>query len=107
MAARLYDKAVHAVRYFLLRRLPPCKAMVPLMSQSLERPLTLRERVTLRLHLWVCIWCIWYLEQLRLLRKAVGARAALAADDEISPTISLSAEARDRIKHALKNQINR
>lgn len=37
MGQGLYDKAVHAVRYFLLRRLPTCKQMAPVMSESLAR----------------------------------------------------------------------
>ncbi len=108
MARRLIGRATHALRYFLLRRLPPCRQITVLMSESMERPLTLRERVTLRLHLWVCIWCVWYLEQLHVLRRAVGARAvqtAAAADDEISSAITLSTEARERIKQALRRQV--
>ena len=106
MASGLYDRAAHAVRYFLLRRLPPCKAMAPLMSESLERQLTLRERSVLKLHLWVCIWCVWYLEHLHVLRKTVGARAAREeSDDEISSAISLSTEARERIKNALRKSL--
>ncbi len=103
MADGFYDRTIHAVRYFLLRRLPPCKAMAPLMSESLERPLTLRERVKLKLHLWICIWCVWYLEHLRLLRATIGARSTQAAgEDEVSPDISLTVEASERIKEALK-----
>lgn len=100
MARGLISRATHAARYFLLRRLPACKQMTALMSESLERRLTPRERVTLRLHLWVCIWCVWYLEQLRLLRAALRERAGHAgAEDGAAPQLSL--EARERIKRAL------
>jgi hypothetical protein len=100
MALKLYDKLAHALRWFLLRRLPTCKEMVVVMSESLERPLTMRERVLLRLHLWVCMWCVWYLEQLRLLRESLRMQMAQGIIDKPS-AISLSAEARDRIKRAL------
>ncbi|HYE13022.1 MAG TPA: hypothetical protein VD968_01120 [Pyrinomonadaceae bacterium] len=100
MAQSLYSKATHALRWFLLRRLPACKEMVRVMSESMERPLTPRERVMLKLHLWVCAWCVWYLEQLRLLRESLRARAA-RAEAEGPPGVSLSAEARERIKSAL------
>jgi hypothetical protein len=106
MAIRLYDKAIRAVRYFLLRKLPPCNAMVPLMSQSLERPLTLRERVTLKLHLWVCIWCVWYLEQVKLLGQTLRARGAQPDEDKISTSLSLSSDAQNRIKKALNQQLD-
>ena len=101
MAKGLYDRGVHAVRYFLLRRLPTCKQMAPVMSQSLERPLTLRERLTLKLHLWVCVWCVWYLEQLRTMREALRARSAREEADEVDSAVKLSEEARERIRRAL------
>ncbi|MBV9928183.1 MAG: zf-HC2 domain-containing protein [Acidobacteria bacterium] len=102
MAKGLYDKAIHAVRYFLLRRLPTCKQMAPVMSESLERRLTLRERAALKLHLWVCVWCVWYLENLRTMREALRARGAReegAAD--VDSAVKLSDEARERIRRAL------
>ena len=103
MAQGLIQKATHALRYFLLRRLPTCKQMTVLMSESMERPLNVRERVLLRLHLWICIWCVWYLEHLQLLRAALRERAARAEEDDTSAAIHLSLEARERIKRALKS----
>ena len=98
----LYDKMIHAVRYFLLRRLPTCKQMAPVMSESLERPLRLRERAMLKLHLWVCVWCVWYLENLRTMREALRARGAREAEaDEVDSAVKLSEEARERIRRAL------
>jgi hypothetical protein len=97
MQTNPYKKATHALRWFLLRRLPTCKEMVALMSQSMERPLSLRERVLLKLHLWVCAWCVFYLEQLRLLRASL--RATKAGGEY--PCVPLSMEARERIKNAL------
>jgi len=78
------------------------------MSQSLERPLSLRERVLLKLHLWVCAWCVWYLEQLRLMRATLRARAHAAngADSTDSYAATLSAEARERIKSSLNRPLS-
>ncbi len=103
MVKGLYDKAVHAARYFLLRRLPTCKQMAPVMSESLERRLTLRERAALKLHLWVCVWCVWYLENLRTMREALRARGAREeeAADDVDSAVKLSEEARERIRRAL------
>ena len=97
----LYKKATHALRYFLLRRLPTCRQTVMVISQSLERPLSLRERVKMKLHLWVCIWCVRYLEQLQLMRDTLRARGARLPEDEETSAASLSAEARERMKRAL------
>ena len=101
MAQGLLDKAIHAARYFLLRRLPTCKQMAPVMSQSLERPLNLRERLSLKLHLWVCVWCVWYLEQLRTMRSTLRARSAREEAEEADSAVKLSEEARERIRRAL------
>ena len=100
MALKVYDKLKHSIRYFLLRRLPPCQQMVETISQSMERKLTLRERITLKLHLWICAWCQWYMEQLHIIRDA--ARSKAESSDLSGP--SLSPEARERIKRNLTNQ---
>lgn len=105
MTLNPYKKATHAVRWFLLHRLPTCKEVGGWMSESMERPLTVRERVLLKLHLWVCIWCVWYLEQLRLMRETLRARAIqMSGKDSVGA--SLSAEARERIKSALGRELS-
>ena len=91
---KAYDKLKHSVRYFLLRRLPPCQQIVEKISQSMERKLTLRESITLKLHLWICAWCQWYLEHLHLIRDTARTQTA-----ELDGP-SLSSEARERIKRA-------
>ena len=100
MAVRPLNALRHAVRYWLLRRLPTCKAMVPVMSQSLERRLTLKEQIVLKVHLFICVWCAWYLDQLRLLRAAALARGS-QSPDEAPPAPPMPADARERIRRAL------
>ncbi len=101
MTLNAYGKVKRSLRYWLLRRLPSCKQTVRVMSESLERKLTLRERINVKLHLWVCLWCVWYIEQLKLVRTTVRARA----EDLESPALpSLSPEARARIKLALNDR---
>src|SRR5688572_31039044 len=97
-----YEKAKHVVRFWLLRRLPACKQTVEIISQSMERPLTLRERVLLKLHLWVCMWCLWYMEHLQLMRDAVRLQEN-ETDVDVSTTTRLSDEARERIRRSLTN----
>ena len=97
MALKAYEKLEHSIRYFLLRRLPPCQQVVQKISQSMERKLTWRENINLKLHLWICAWCQWYMEHLHLIRDAARTKAAEFADVD-GP--SLSPEARERIKRA-------
>ncbi len=65
----LYSKARRAFRRWLLRSLKPCQYMVSLMSESLDRPLSLGEKLQLKLHLIVCTWCARYLSQISFMRQ--------------------------------------
>ena len=69
----------------------------------MERPLTLRERVLLKLHLWVCMWCQWYLEHLQIMRDALRVQENENNDADVSTTTGLSDEARERIRRSLTN----
>jgi len=68
----------------------------------MERRLTLRERVKVKLHFWICVWCQWYMEHLQVIRNASRAQAAKAPD--VMTSASLSNEARERIRRRLTNQ---
>ncbi|HYJ86316.1 MAG TPA: hypothetical protein VEW46_09690 [Pyrinomonadaceae bacterium] len=98
MALKAYDKIKHAVRWWLLRRLPACKQIVKVISESMERKLSLRERITVKLHLWICLWCVWYLEHLNLMRDTIRTKASQEPNPESSSLPPLSAEARERMK---------
>ena len=97
-----YEKSKHAVRFWLLRRLPPCEQTVKVLSESLERKLTLRERVLVKLHLWVCMWCVWYLEHLQLVRSSL--RAETSPEHTLSSTPGLTDDARERLKRSLSSE---
>lgn len=102
MALKFYDKLKHAVRYWLLRTLPACQQTVETISQSMERRLTLGESIKVKLHVWICVWCQWYMEQLHLIRDTSRAQANEAPD--LMTSASLSNEARERIRRHLTNQ---
>ena len=70
----------------------------------MERRLTLRERVLLKLHLWVCVWCLWYLEHLQTMRDALRVPDNQDDDLDVPTTTRLSDEARERIRRNLTNQ---
>ena len=99
MAVKLYDKLKHSVRFWLLRTLPTCQQTVETISQSMERPLRLGERIKLKLHFWICVWCQWYMEHLQVIRDTSRAPGGEAADQIAGAT--LSNEARERIRRRL------
>lgn len=102
MTVKLYDKLKHAVRFWLLRTLPTCQQTVETISQSMERRLTLRESVKVKIHFWICVWCQWYMEHLKLIRTTSRTQVAEASEPMTSAT--LSNDARERIRRRLTNQ---
>lgn len=85
---------------FLARRLPPCNLMVPLFSEARERPLTLREKIIAKLHLFTCEACRRYVEQIEKMSEMVKPRNSEEIFAE-EPPARLSDDARERIKAAL------
>lgn len=84
----------------LLRALPPCKEIVQIVSASLDRPLTFKERTLMKLHLIACKPCVRYMEQSTFLNNAVH-----EIDDKLKDDLyagRLSESARDKIKNILK-----
>jgi predicted anti-sigma-YlaC factor YlaD len=47
-----------------------CKQNTELLSQSLDRPITLKEKVAMRMHLLMCQGCRNFEKQLTFIRKA-------------------------------------
>ena len=58
-----------------------CKEVSRLVSQALDRPLGLGERVRLRIHLAICDGCSNFSKQMAFVRKAM----ARLADDSTKP----------------------
>jgi len=76
-----------------------CRESVRLQSGALDRPLPPLQRLGLRIHLFLCVWCRRYGKQIRFLRSIVRYEehhSRLSAE-------GLSPEARERIKRALES----
>lgn len=96
----IIQKLRRARNLFILRTLPPCKEIVKIVSASLDRRLTLRERAVMRLHLVACKPCVRYMEQSQFLSSAASQLDENLKDELF--TGKLSDEARERIKNVLK-----
>jgi hypothetical protein len=83
---------------FLARRLPPCNVLLPLFSEERERPLTVREKITKKLHLFTCEACRRYVAQIEQMSQLVKPQNETSA---ASPA-KLSDDARTRIRAALE-----
>jgi hypothetical protein len=80
---------------------PSCQEAVRLVSDAMDRPLSFKERMGLRLHLLICILCLRYDRQLQFIRTMM--RAYPRQPDFENPPIDagLSREARARLNQAL------
>ena len=77
-----------------------CEGTAQLASESLDRSLTLYERVTLRLHLFRCDMCSRYVRQLKFLQRA----CAHADEEKLTDVAELTDEARKRIRTRLNQE---
>jgi len=81
---------------------PNCKDAIRLQSEGLDRPLSRLQRVGLRIHLVLCVWCARYGKQINFLRTA-----AQHCDHDPAPGQTMPPETRDRIKRRLEAEIKK
>ena len=77
--------------------MPTCREAVRLQSDALNQPLGLIQRMGLRLHLLVCVFCARYGKHLNVIRAA----ARRSAESPKSGP-AMSNEVRERIKQRLR-----
>jgi len=95
-------KFKQALIEWLARRLPSCKEVTRMASESMERKLPLRQRLEVKLHLLVCSLCMRYVKQLQLMREVAHQHNAKIKDGVVSPHSALSAKIRERMKRSLQ-----
>jgi predicted anti-sigma-YlaC factor YlaD len=78
---------------------PSCREATRLQSEAMDRPLSLRKRIGLRIHLVLCRWCRRYGKQIGFLRSVAHEHEK---HEETLPPQTLRLEARERIKERLK-----
>ncbi len=81
-----------------------CKEASRLTSDSMERKLTLWQRVSLWFHFGMCKLCSGFSKDLQRLREAVHRHAEQIENDTASSDAAQSQEARERMKRALESQ---
>ena len=78
-----------------------CKEVTRLISESMDCQLPFGQRIAVRMHLFMCKFCSRYRRHMVLIRDAM--RQYLEEIEPLEPllSISLSPEAREKIKRAL------
>ena len=77
-----------------------CKQTSQLISQSLDRSLTLRERFALRLHLLVCKYCKQFSQHMQTIRVALK---QMTSSIESNDVITMPSAAKSRILQSIES----
>lgn len=95
----------NALTRYLAAHLPSCREVTRWGGDALDRPLPFGQRLAVRFHVLICVWCRRYLRQIAFLRQAVRRRPDTLAEGEPSPDRpGLSPEARERIRRSLRDR---
>lgn len=78
-----------------------CKQASKLLSQSLDRKLSWKERLALRFHLLLCDMCTRFAKQLQVMQKAMQDWVSASEQDE---SIQLSQAAKVRIAEKIASK---
>lgn len=84
---------------WLAHRLPPCIEITERISNSFDRPLRVRQRVELWIHLRICEFCRRYAKHLGVLE--MGIRRLNEDSGHADNLESLSSSAREKMKLAI------
>ena len=78
-----------------------CKQTSQLISQSLDRPLMMRERFALKLHLLICKYCKRFSQQVQTLHVAIK---TMVSSIESNNSIEMPSVAKKRIADLVEAQ---
>jgi predicted anti-sigma-YlaC factor YlaD len=106
MKQNTFQRLKTAIISWLARRLSDCKTITPILGESLDRKLSLREKIKIKLHLFTCRACTNYFKEIKFLREAVRASAEKMAQNENSTAAKLGTDAKERLKNALRSTEN-
>jgi hypothetical protein len=79
-----------------------CKQASELVSQSLDRSLTMRERMSVRLHLLICAACARFGRQLAFIQAMIK---KFISDTEQNEALKLSPNAKDRMTKEIESKV--
>ncbi len=80
-----------------------CKDVYPLISQEMDRPLSLGGKIRLKMHLAICGLCEIYRKQLQVLRNL--AQRLSKEDTEAIKIAALKPETKEKLKNYIKENI--
>ncbi len=89
------------IKKWVANKAEQCKNVAPLYSYALDRKLTLLERFRIRFHLLTCNACTSYVTNLNFMHEVFQVQEEQIEAEKLH--VSLSADAKERLKKALKS----
>lgn len=80
-----------------------CRQASQLISKSLDRPLSWRERLEVRFHLFICKYCKRFSQQLTTMCTAIN---RMSKSIESNQDIQMPSEAKNRIANAIESSVD-
>lgn len=81
---------------------PACREITRTISDSMDRKLSLKERIGLKLHIMSCVLCERYQTQMIALNKMLNKYSLLLDEEEMLGGTRLKPEAKERIKKMIE-----
>ncbi len=85
--------------WFLDKLTPGCEVITEKISQSLDKKLSFKEKLQIKIHLFYCEFCLRYQKQILAMRKLVQKSDALLEE------ITLNHAQKERLKKNLKKKL--
>lgn len=98
MADSLREKLRDSVLNFFASN---CKDTTQIVSESMDRRVSIAKQCKIKFHLALCEFCRYYKEQLETIRDL--ARGLKKEGSEVDPESQLNASARERMKNLLND----
>lgn len=87
------------------RLTPTCEVITEKISKSLDEPLTLKEKIQIRVHTFTCILCARYREQLLAIRKLITREIEQTEEISLDKNVQLPETTKKRIKDQLWDEL--
>ncbi|MDZ7724437.1 MAG: hypothetical protein U5R06_16945 [candidate division KSB1 bacterium] len=93
------------IMMMIVKLTPSCETISKQISESLDHRLSVRKRLTIRLHTWQCVLCDRYRRQLLAIHNMLKTYSD-AVDSPLYQKDSLTPDMRKRIKDTLRQKNN-
>ncbi len=80
---------------------PTCDVITQKISESMDHPISLRDRFRIRVHILFCVFCNRYRRQLLAIRDMLKTKRDEIETTDIAGGPVLSADAKERIRQSL------